>query len=85
MRRNRPTTTVVSEFLGGYVGDVLIPRRIGTHDMWNIIIGAVFLIGGLSGRIAIRGTDSTVGASILGGVLIVWGIIQMVRANSSEE
>ena len=57
----------------------------GTQVMWNIIIGAVFLIGGLSGRIAIRGTDSTVGASILGGVLIVWGIIQMVRANSSEE
>lgn len=53
--------------------------------MWNIIIGAVFLIGGLSGRIAIRGTDSTVGASILGGVLIVWGIIQMVRRNSSQE
>jgi hypothetical protein len=57
----------------------------GTQVMWNIIIGAVFLIGGLSGKIAIRGTDSTVGASILGGVLIVWGIIQMVRANSSEE
>lgn len=62
-----------------------IRSSFGTQNMWNIIIGAVFLIGGLSGKIAIRGTDSTVGASILGGVLIVWGIIQMVRANSSEE
>ncbi len=50
--------------------------------MWNIVIGLVFLIGGLSGKIAIRGTDSTVAASVVGVGLIVWGIVQMVRARS---
>ena len=52
--------------------------------MWNIIIGLVFLIGGLSGKIAIRGTDSTVGAVVVGAGLIVWGIVQMVRARSDQ-
>ena len=52
--------------------------------MGNIVVGLIFLVGGLSGKLAIRGTDSSVGASILGGVLIVWGIVQMVRAKSQE-
>ncbi len=52
--------------------------------MWNIIIGLVFLIGGLSGQIAIRGTDSTVGAVVVGVGLIIWGIVQMVRARSDQ-
>lgn len=53
--------------------------------MWNIIIGAIFLIGGLSGRIAIRGTDSTVGAAVLGGGLIAWGVYQMIRQSQNRQ
>ncbi len=52
--------------------------------MGNIVVGLIFLIGGLSGKIAIRGTDSSVAAAILGSVLIIWGIVQMVRARSQE-
>ncbi len=52
--------------------------------MWNIVIGLVFLIGGLSGKIAIRGTDSTVGAAVVGTGLIIWGIVQMVRSRSES-
>lgn len=50
--------------------------------MWNIVIGLVFLIGGLSGQLVIRGTESSTAAAVVGGGLIVWGIIQMVRARS---
>ena len=51
--------------------------------MWNIIIGLVFLIGGLSGQLVIRGTESSTAASVVGAGLIVWGIVKMVRARSN--
>jgi hypothetical protein len=47
--------------------------------MWNIIIGLVFIGGGLSGNLALRGTNSGGALAILGGVLVVWGIVQVVR------
>lgn len=50
--------------------------------MWNIIIGLVFLIGGLSGKLVIRWTESSSAAAVVGGALLVWGIIQVVRARS---
>ena len=50
--------------------------------MWNILIGIVFVIGGLSGKLVIRGTESTGAAVAVGAALIVWGIVQMVRARS---
>ena len=53
--------------------------------MWNIIVGAVFLIGGLSGKLAIRGTDSTMGASIVGGCLIAWGLFQVLQGSKKDE
>jgi hypothetical protein len=49
--------------------------------MWNIIIGLVFIGGGLSGTLALRGTNSGGALAILGGVLVVWGIVQVVRRN----
>jgi len=50
--------------------------------MWNIIIGGVFIVGGLSGKLALRGTNSGPGLAVLGGVLVLWGIEQVVRARS---
>jgi len=47
--------------------------------MWNIIIGIVFVIGGLTGRLALLGTDSSAALVVFGAVLIVWGIVQTVR------
>ena len=52
--------------------------------MWNIIIGLVFLIGGLTGQIGVRGINSALAGPILGSVLIAWGIYQMVRSRSEN-
>jgi hypothetical protein len=50
--------------------------------MWNIIIGLVFIGGGLSGQLALRGTKSGPALAVLGGVLVLWGIVQVVRRNN---
>lgn len=47
--------------------------------MWNIIIGIVFIVGGLSGRMALLGTNSGVALAGLGAVLVVLGGYQMSR------
>jgi hypothetical protein len=46
----------------------------------NIIIGAVFIIGGLSGQLALRGTNSNMGIVIVGVVLVLIGIFRMKSA-----
>ncbi len=45
--------------------------------MWNIIIGAVFIIGGISGTLALKGTGSTGALAGVGVILVIWGIVQM--------
>lgn len=52
--------------------------------MWNIIIGIVFIVGGLSGQLALRGFDSPTGLAAFGGALIVWGLVQSVRATNAQ-
>jgi hypothetical protein len=42
----------------------------------NIIVGVLFLIGGLTGTLALRGTGSTIALAVLGAILIVVGLIQ---------
>jgi hypothetical protein len=51
--------------------------------MWNIIIGLVFVIGGLTNRLALIGTDSGPALAAMGGVLIVWGVVQTTRARAA--
>ena len=48
--------------------------------MWNIVIGIAFVIGGLSGKLALRGTESGPALAVLGGMLAIWGIVQVVRS-----
>ena len=48
--------------------------------MWNIVIGIAFVIGGLSGKLALRGTESGPALAAVGGVLVIWGIVQIVRS-----
>jgi hypothetical protein len=55
---------------------------IGARQMWNIIVGIVFIIGGLSGQLALRGTNSGPALAVLGGVLVIWGIVQVVKKNN---
>ena len=52
--------------------------------MWNIIIGLVFIAGGLSGQLALRGTDSGPALAGLGAVLVIWGIFQVAKRRKSQ-
>jgi hypothetical protein len=52
--------------------------------MVKIIIGLVMVIGGLSGKLVLIGTDSGVALAGLGVVLIVWGIARIVAAKKSS-
>jgi hypothetical protein len=47
--------------------------------MWNIIIGIAFIVGGLSGKLALRGTQSGEALAVLGAVLVIWGGVQIIR------
>jgi hypothetical protein len=52
--------------------------------MVKIIIGIIMVIGGLSGNLVLVGTNSGAALAGLGGVLIVWGIVKMVRQKQSS-
>jgi uncharacterized membrane protein (UPF0136 family) len=52
--------------------------------MWNIIFGIVCIIGGLSGKLALRGTDSGQALAVVGGALLVWGIVQVVKSRQGQ-
>jgi hypothetical protein len=47
--------------------------------MGNILIGLVFVIGGLSGKLALKGTGSGPALAAVGGALILWGFFQLSR------
>ena len=49
----------------------------------DIIIGIVFLVGGLSGKLVFIGTNSGGLLALLGAGLIVWGIVKMVKGRGS--
>lgn len=43
----------------------------------NIVIGAVFIIGGLSGKLVFRGTESGIVLAVVGGVLVIVGLVRL--------
>jgi 4-hydroxybenzoate polyprenyltransferase len=43
----------------------------------NIIVGILFIIGGLSGALALRGTGSPIALAVLGVVLLIVGFVQV--------
>lgn len=45
----------------------------------NIIIGVVFIIGGLTGGMTLRGTNSSWGLVAVGGVLVALGVYRLAR------
>ncbi len=51
--------------------------------MWNIIIGLVMIIGGASGKLALRGTNSTAALIAIGVILLGWGVFQIVRSRNN--
>lgn len=53
--------------------------------MLNIIIGILFIAGGLSGKVALKGTDSSMALAAVGGGLLIWGIVQVVKGRRAQE
>jgi hypothetical protein len=47
--------------------------------MWNILVGVIFIIGGLSGELALIGTNSGTALAVMGFVLVGWGAYKMMR------
>jgi hypothetical protein len=46
----------------------------------NIIIGIVFIIGGLTGQLSLVGTHSGPALAVVGVILIIIGVFRMVRS-----
>jgi hypothetical protein len=46
----------------------------------NIVVGIIFIIGGLTGRLVLIGTHNGPALAILGAVLLVIGLMRMARA-----
>ncbi len=53
--------------------------------MGNLIWGGIMLIGGLSGSFALRGTNSTVGLAVIGGIFCLIGIFQLMNGGGKEK
>ncbi len=45
--------------------------------MGNIVVGLLFIVGGASGKIALRGTNSSAALVVVGLVLIGFGIFRV--------
>ena len=43
--------------------------------MGNIIVGIIFIIGGVSGTLALRGTNSPMALAAVGVGLCIWGFM----------
>jgi hypothetical protein len=48
----------------------------------NIVVGAIFIIGGLSGTMVFRGTHSGAGIAAVGGFLVLLGIVRLAGRNA---
>ncbi len=46
----------------------------------NVIIGLVFIVGGLSGKLAMRGTQSGGALAVIGVFLLVLGVYRMAAS-----
>ena len=48
----------------------------------NIIIGLVFIVGGLSGKLAMRGTQSGGALAVIGVVLLGVGVFRLATSRN---
>lgn len=48
--------------------------------MVKIIIGLIMIVGGLSGRLVLVGTNSGGALAALGAGLLIWGIINLTKS-----
>jgi uncharacterized membrane protein YfcA len=52
--------------------------------MWNIVLGIVFIIGGLTGKLALIGTNSPGALAVVGVLMLLYGVYQMTRKREEE-
>jgi len=45
----------------------------------NIVIGLVFIVGGLSGGMVLRGTSSGAGLAVIGICLVGYGVFRLAK------
>jgi len=50
-----------------------------------LLIGIIFIVGGASGEMALRGTGSGLALAVVGVGLCIWGGIQMKNSSSSKQ
>jgi len=50
----------------------------------NIVIGLVLIIGGLSGGLVFRGTNSGILLALVGAVITVLGVVRLMRTKASS-
>ena len=50
----------------------------------NIILGLVMVVGGLTGRLALIGTNSGTALAVVGGVLIALGAFRLITSFNQE-
>ena len=48
--------------------------------IFNIIIGVVFIIGGLTGNLQLRGFHSGPALAVVGAGLVIWGIVRLASS-----
>jgi len=46
--------------------------------MRSILLGLVFIVGGLSGKLVLRGAHSAEALAIAGAILVLWGILKLL-------
>jgi hypothetical protein len=51
----------------------------GMRGIYNIIIGVVFIGGGLSGKLVLLGTQSGPALAIVGGILVLVGLARLAN------
>ena len=50
----------------------------------NIILGLIMVIGGLTGNLALIGTNSGTALAVVGGLLIAWGGFRLVTSFNQD-
>lgn len=53
--------------------------------VWNIVMGAVAIGAGASGKFVFVGTDSGLLLMVIGAAIFVWGAIQFARDRKSKD
>jgi hypothetical protein len=53
--------------------------------MINIVIGIIFILGGLTGKLTLIFTGSSVAITVVGAGLVIYGAIQTFGGGSSDD